>query len=212
MQPNQNPQGQNSQNSQNKPSLSWSQPTAPKVVTPSTPKGPDSTSNTGTYAGVFIGGLIVGALLGWGVTDLHQGSSEVSMSTGSTTMMDMSSTSASTINLAGSMVGGTSLAVATQPAGYSVAVSGVDVTEPTWVVVYDDNNGAPGNALGAGLFYPTAMGGTTSSNMPLLRATLPNTNYLVGESIDNGTHQFSLKDKQVLDTSGSPLWVTFQTN
>jgi hypothetical protein len=42
----------------------------------------------------------------------------------------------------------------------------------------------------------------------LLRDTTPDEQYLVGESLDDGSHVFSLKDTQVTE-NGQTLWVAF---
>ncbi len=97
-----------------------------------------------------------------------------------------------------------------QDAGAEVSVSSATVSEPTWLVVYELNNGALVRALGATLFFPenNGKGGTIS----LLRATQPNTAYFVGQSLDNGSHTFAIHvNKDVLDATGAIAGVTFKT-
>lgn len=95
-----------------------------------------------------------------------------------------------------------------QSAGLQVAVSNVSVSSPTWVVVYENHNGEPGNALGAALFTPER----TSGAVELLRGTLPGQTYFAGEARDDGDHMFSLQnDPAVRDENGNPLWLQFQT-
>ena len=56
-------------------------------------------------------------------------------------------------------------------------------------------------------------GAAMSGSVPLLRATVSGQTYLVGESIDNGDHVFSLTaDKPVEDSSGKPVLTEFKTN
>jgi hypothetical protein len=93
-----------------------------------------------------------------------------------------------------------------QQAGFAVAVSKIMVKQPTWLVVYENNNGTPGNAIGAGLFFADS----TSGTIELLRATLPGQSYLVGQSLDDGDKIFSLAtDKPVRDEKGNPLFTEF---
>jgi len=80
------------------------------------------------------------------------------------------------------------------------------VSAPTWIVVYENNAGQPGNALGAALFFPENQGGTVE----LLRGTTAGKSYLATEQVDNGDRKFSLKDDQFLSEDGVPQWVTFE--
>jgi hypothetical protein len=95
-----------------------------------------------------------------------------------------------------------------QTAGASVTVSNIIVSNPTWVVVYEDNNGKPGNALGAALF----ISGRTNGTVDLLRNTIAGETYLVTEAQDSGNHMFSLQDAPVLDQNGNQVWVEFAAN
>ena len=95
-----------------------------------------------------------------------------------------------------------------QDAGLQVAVSNVTVSVPTWVVVYENHNGQPGNALGAALFTADR----TSGVVDLLRGTLPGQTYIAGEAQDDGDHIFSMQnDPAVRDAQGNPVWVSFKT-
>jgi hypothetical protein len=217
---------------QQKPTLSWSQPAAAKPaatgsVPPATPVQPlkqtatpktapmaDNTSNTGTYVGIFVAGLIIGALIGWGVTSNNtNGTSSIATSTdtlegtatGSTTTQ---SNTSSGVNLAGSTMdtSGAVVLASSQPAGFAVAVTKATVTQPTWLVVYEDHAGVPGNVIGAGLFFA----GTNSGTIELLRATLPGQSYFIGQTLDDGDKIFSLAtDKPVRDSQGNPLFTQF---
>ncbi len=95
-----------------------------------------------------------------------------------------------------------------QSAGLEVTVSHMVVSVPTWVVIYEDHNGQPGNVLGAGLF----VAGRESGVVELLRGTLPGQTYLVGESRDDGDHMYSAQnDPAIRDANGDPMLTQFQT-
>lgn len=99
----------------------------------------------------------------------------------------------------------TLLIMSPQAAGTSVTISKAIVAEPTWIVVYENNNGTAGNALGAALFFPDRQSGTVE----LLRATVSGKSYLVAKQVDNGDHRFSLRDDQLLSEGGEVQWVSF---
>lgn len=100
-----------------------------------------------------------------------------------------------------------------QSAGLYVEVSRATVTEPTWVVIYEDRGGVPGNALGAALFFPTSQGGETSGTVELLRGTLIGHSYFAGESLDDGDKMFSnTTDKPIRNEKGNPIMVEFKAN
>ena len=231
-------QGQQNQNNQNgKPTLSWSQPTQPTQVTkpasaqtpptsqpvqvPPLKTLPAGTEKNAQKTIAIIGGIIVLCLLAvWGMVSLRH-RPEVAVNNEGTTPTEEVAPVGTTAptetavsqNSAPSVVepsGALPVTVATpQPAGMSVAVSNVSVSVPTWIVVYKNNSGVAGNALGAGLFLP---GGPVDA-VPLLRATEAGQSYLVGESVDNGDRVFDLHgDAQVKDAQGTPLFVTFQAN
>ena len=87
------------------------------------------------------------------------------------------------------------------------------VSQPTWVVIYEDHAGTPGNALGAELFLPQSQGTPQDGTVELLRATLPGQTYLAGELLDSGDKIFSLQsDKPVRDAEGNPILVQFSTH
>jgi hypothetical protein len=225
-------QGSAGQSGQGKPTLSWTSsqqkitpPSTPPIIPPAQPSknNPNNNakinpqkSNMPTYAGIFVGGLVIGVLVGWGavgtrstgtnatVNTDNQASSTTTQTTGTGTTMDLS----------GSTVGAGDLTISSpQNSGLEVAVAHVNVSVPTWVIVYEDHNGVPGNALGATLFFPAAQGGATSGAVSLLRGTLPGQTYLVGEALDDGDHKFSMNtDKPVRDSKGNPVLVQFKTN
>jgi len=233
-------QSSSNQGGAQKPSLSWTQPaqdtkgndknaSAPQAAkTPApaakpaavhTPAPAAAPSNAGTYVGIFVAGVVVGALIGWGFTSSNGGTSTTASSTvetASSTSTGASNTQTSTsgssqsgaVNLAGSSVGSSgAIALApTESAGFAVAVTKISVSQPTWLVVYEDNNGTPGNAIGAGLFFPES----TSGTIELLRATLPGKSYFVGQSLDDGDKIFSTQnDKPIRDSKGNPLFTEF---
>lgn len=209
-----------------KPSLSWSQPQGQKPAQPQAPaqqnlsiksiapaqKQPGKT-NAGLYAGIFIGGLIIGVLVGWGITSSRGPAATTGgdmASAGTPSSFEGTMTAPSSAQMTGSSTGLT--IPSPQAAGLTVSVSKVAVTAPTWVVIYEDHNGVAGNALGATLFYPASQGGQSSGTVELLRGTSPGETYLAGESLDDGDHKFSLTlDKPVRDAQGNPLWVEFKT-
>lgn len=214
------PQGPQHTVGSQKPTLSWQTPApAPKKAAdkplPLSDNGqgggtkqtktstPEEKSNIANYVGVFIAGVIVGILLGWAITSSRSGTATPAPSNSQTATTSSQTGVQASVN---SVVPGTIVVGNTQPAGASVAVSSVNVTKPTWVVVYDNNNGVPGRALGARLFLPTASGGETSAHIQLLRRTVAGTTYLVGQIVDDGDYNLSFsKDSAVLDTSGKPV-------
>lgn len=228
------PQGQNQQGGSQKPStLSWTAPgtqhkpaapqdNKPKPQTPPPPaqkpsvKGGEEKSNMTTYVGIFIAGLIVGGLLASVFTGQH-GTPTVSTetsNTGTTTTTTTTNTTAG-VDLTGSTLAGglQGLTIASgQEAGATVAVSSISVQKPTWVIIYDNQGGVPGRALGAQLFFPVSQGGETSGTVSLVRSTLAGHSYLAGERIDNGDNTYvPADDHQVLDANGQALTVQFDT-
>jgi len=109
---------------------------------------------------IFLGGLIVGGLIVWGIFEakgIH-----------STPSPDMVATSTLETN--------DSVTVMNQAAGDTVQVTDVSLTNSAWIVVYDNNAGAPGNTLGAIIAIPSE--GEVS--VPLLRPTISGHTYFVG--------------------------------
>ncbi len=215
-------QENNGNNNQKQGGLSWSAPAAQtpaqKSVTQTKPaasvKMPEGgSSSTGKYVGMVAAGIVAGALIAWGWSAFRAPSSTVSES--DTTKTDTSTTASDNTNLGVDTSSVPALGsdpalsiMSPQSAGASVAISKAIVTTPTWVVVYEDNNGKPGNALGAALFFPERQTGTVE----LLRATTAGKSYLVAKQVDNGDRKFSLKDDQFLSEGGVVQWVTFKAN
>ncbi|HUD02591.1 MAG TPA: hypothetical protein VMR46_01035 [Candidatus Paceibacterota bacterium] len=223
---NNNQGGQQSQGQ--KSSLSWSQPIVPastasnvppsvtSVPRSTAPVAPQTKSYTGTYTSIFIAGIIIGALVGWGIAGSHRGTP--AMVATSTEMAATSTSSATSQNTTAPTLGTTDMSgdfvvSSPQASGFAVAVSRVVVSQPTWVVVYEDHAGVPGNALGAELFLPQSGNAAQSGTVELLRGTLPGLTYLAGEALDDGDKIFSLaSDKPVRDAQGNPVLVEFTTN
>jgi hypothetical protein len=179
-----------------------------------------SSGGAGRMAGMFAAGVVVGLIVGWGWSSLRTTPADVAVNengtqtgavatsgtnTGTPTGSAGGTNSGTSVS-SGSTAGQGSLSVAAQAAGAAVAISSFSVGEPTWIVVFDNNNGVPGNALGAAMFFP----GQSSGTIELLRATVAGKSYLVGEYVDNGDHIFSKQqDTQVKNIAGAPLLVEF---
>lgn len=205
---------ENNNNNQKQGGLSWStpaqspMPVQKPVVTPKVQvMPPKPASNSTKYIGMIVLGVIAGVVIAWGWSALR--APKESAATPSNT-----SASASADKNAGAGTGavttlgsGADFSITSpQIAGNSVVIAKATVSVPTWIVIYENNNGAPGNALGAGLFFPENQGGTVE----LLRGTSAGKSYLATEQIDNGDRKFSLKDDQFLKVEGVPQWVTFE--
>lgn len=210
-------------NSNQKNGLSWSSPspassqkTAPASMVSSAKTGSPSSMNhshTATYAGLVVAGVVAGILIGWGITNMGDSSS----TTGSATTTPNTSTNTSgtvtttTTGATGSPAIGSdpSLVILTpQAAGTEVVVTKTIVAEPTWVVVYESRNGAPGNILGAALFFPERQAGTVQ----LLRGTVAGQTYFVGKRTDDGDRKFSMDVDNPLLEGGQSMLVQFVAN
>jgi len=196
------------ENNNSKPSqggLSWTTPAqspmpvqkpviTPKVQVMPLKQAPNSTK----YIIMIVLGVIAGVIIAWGYSALRSPQEAASTSdtnTGADTSTALISASGLGLTIASPQI-----------AGNSVAVAKAAVSAPTWIVVYENNGGQPGNALGAALFFPENQGGTVE----LLRGTSAGKSYLATEQVDNGDRKFSLKDDQFLSVDGSPQWVTFE--
>ncbi|MBX4192231.1 hypothetical protein KW798_01970 [Candidatus Parcubacteria bacterium] len=221
----QNQQGQKPQ------SLSWSQPSqsntqqSPKLISNPPPKNPSMhpaiaavqhNYGRGALTGSFVVGLIIGVLLGWTWFSLRNDSASGDASatpTATSTKTSTSSTKTTTTKTptsAPTTVSNSNGIKVTPVTSLQVDVANVSVTKPTWVVVYDNVKGAPGNALGARLFFPMSKGGTTSGSITLLRGTVSGKEYFVGQNVDNGDGKFSKQsDKAVVDSGGKAVVLTF---
>jgi hypothetical protein len=166
---------------------------------------------------LFAGGIVVGGLLAWSwfsLTPAETGTEENVTPAAGEGAENAGSPNPSTGTgnpsaLPGSTIGNEALVVPSpQDAGLLVMVTSASVTSPTWVVVYESQNGVRGNALGAALFFP----GGGAKNVNLLRATQSSKTYFVGRHVDNGDKQFSLtNDKAVVNAANNPVYVEFKT-
>ncbi len=231
---NQNKPNQGSNNQ--KPGLSWTQPNASAVQNKTTPKTTPAaqSDSTGRVMGIIVGIVVVFALAAWGIVALQKRSAANDLTAATSTNMVASSSTSSDTNdtvtpvatpvtptssptptptpvtpTQTSPVGSATVSVPSpQDAGSSVSFTNLSISEPTWVIVYETTDGAPGRILGAGLFFK----GDTSGTVSLLRATTAGSNYLVSTAVDNGDKSFVKADeKYVLGSDGSQMWVKFQT-
>lgn len=189
--------------------------------------GSDNKNNNGARSGggktfgIFAAGIIVGLIVGWGWFSLRTDDKIADNSGAATTTTNTNTGSTSgntavtapaTTNTQGASTGTSSSGSLTltspQDAGFAVMVSDIAVGVPTWVVVYDNVGGKPGNVLGARMFFP----GDKSGTVTLLRATNAGQTYFAGEYVDNGDHSFSKQsDTLVTSITGSPLQAQFTT-
>ena len=203
--------GDSNNQNQKQSGLSWSTPlssqapaqkpaTSPKV--PASLKAPTSNASSAKYIGMIVVGVVAGIIIAWGWTALRSPASETATSTATGGNLGVNT---NTVPALGSDPALT--VMSPQPAGRSVAIAKAIVSSPTWIVVYDNKDGKPGNALGAALFFPEGQSGTVA----LLRSTMPGKTYLVAKQVDNGDRKFSLKDDQLLSEGGVVQWVSFET-
>lgn len=157
------------------------------------------------YAGMLVGGIIVGVLLSTAWSSLKKESSLVASTETSTVAAVAGATDSTESSEA--VASSLPFSVEDQSAGASVTVTKLALQKPAWVVVYANRDGKPGNALGARLFFAADKQGKVA----LLRNTAAGQTYFVGLSIDNGDKIFSLKaDARATDENGEVLWATFK--
>lgn len=199
---------------------------------------PSNGDSSGRVIGIIVGIVVVFALAAWGIAAIHNRSTSNPTAMSTTTSEEASSTDTGSTSEVGATTptpspvpavtptptptatptptpapvttgsNSTFAAASPQDAGTAVAVSNMNLSAPTWIIVYESHNGTPGNILGAGLFFP----GDTSATVELLRATTAGQTYLVTAAVDNGDKLFSIKDeKPVVDSSGKQVWITVQT-
>jgi hypothetical protein len=146
--------------------------------------------------GAFVAGIMVGTILGWWWSLTHKPSAGTPSKPAATAVAPATQTF------------GTLVIDQYQRAGDAVTIQTISVAAPTWVVVYENHDGKPGNALGATLFEPEMHSGTVL----LLRPTVAGSSYFVGEQRDDGDKIFSLHaDTPVVRQDGSQLLVSFTT-
>jgi len=103
---------------------------------------------------------------------------------------------------------GDTVAVTDQMAGLTVMVDLVSLNSPAWVAIHEDNNGEPGNILGAQLFSA----GSHEGSVELLRGMLSGQTYYAMIHIENGDHAFDPKiDVPLIGETGQPIWTSFRT-
>jgi len=106
-------------------------------------------------------------------------------------------------------VTGSSVAVSEQNFGLEVALDSVVLDRTSWVVVFEDLNGQPGNILGAQLYD---VGEISNGAVTLTRGTVPDSLYYVKLHGDDGDRQFDFTvDVPYLGADGKDLTTTFMT-
>lgn len=199
----------------------------PTVTTSSTRMPATRERSGGRSIGIFIAGVVVGLLIswGWGATQ-----TQPTNTANNTTPTNTSNTGANNTigQITSPVIGGAVAAGATQTwgksgttpasnirvqnqqAGMTVRVTDATVAQPTWLVVYELQDGKPVRALGATMFFPEHNG--KGGVVGLLRATQPNTTYFVGQSLDTGNHTYTPHvNQEILDSNGNMVGVLFTT-
>ena len=210
--------GQKQNGQEKKAQLSWSQPiSSMKPVASASVASSATQAKSHAMRNLFIAViaiLVIGGVA-WAVSG-HKKSAVVA----TTDDVVRANSSAGTPKDSGAVNSGTSantqavfpsgplVITSPQNSGLEVSVSNVVVQVPTWVVIYENYNGQPGNVLGAALFTSDR----TSGVADLLRGTLPGQTYFAGEARDDGDHMFSMvNDPAVRDASGNPIVLKFET-
>lgn len=104
--------------------------------------------------------------------------------------------------------GETAVTVADQPAGAVVVVTNVMLPQGGWVVVHEEQNGAPSWVLGARRF---PAGVTAMGEVELLRGTTAGGTYYAMLHADNGNGTFDLSDdKPLLGEDGKFIMGMFE--
>ncbi|MBY0473024.1 hypothetical protein K2Q00_01925 [Patescibacteria group bacterium] len=216
-----------SQNSGKKPQLSWAQPVSSIKPTQmkSSQNPPIGSGETRTNSAsaparsdhtmrnliIAIVAILVVMGIAWAITGNKKDSDAVSDTTPSKTAGKPSSAAVSgtpSSTAQASFPSGPLVITSPQNAGLEIAVSNVAVQVPTWVVIYENYNGQPGNVLGAALFTKDRSSGAVD----LLRGTLPGQSYFAGEARDDGDHMFSMaNDPATRDANGNPITLKFET-
>ncbi len=172
---------------------------------------PQAKSHTMRNLSIAVVAILVIGGIAWAIGGHKNSTTDMAASTGG----NMPATTTGTTTATGSSSGtqatfpsGSLVVSSPQNAGLQVVVSNVAVQAPTWVVIYENNNGKPGNVLGAALFTSDRASGVVD----LLRGTLSGQTYFAGEARDDGDHMFSMvNDQTVRDTSSNPIVLTFET-
>ena len=192
------------------PTLPTAKPSTPPM-TPVTNRSRTGSSESAAprLVGIFVGGVVVGALLMWGWNSTHTGAVGSTATTGST---QTGSNAANALSGSGAVPTTASAsdfsAQSVQDAGTQVTIDSATVSVPTWIAVYESSNGqAIGKAMGATLFFPENNG--KSGSIELLRPTIAGKTYIINERADKGAHKFSTGDPQVTDASGALVQSSF---
>src|SRR3990167_5117053 len=147
---------ENNSNDQKQGGLSWTtpaqspMPVQKPVITPNVQMmPPKQASNSTKYISMIVLGVIAGVIIAWGYSALRspQEASTADTNTGSDTSTALISASGLGLTIASPQI-----------AGNSVAVAKAVVFAPTWIVVYENNGGQPGNALLGGALLPRKSG------------------------------------------------------
>lgn len=170
-----------------------------------------------TYSGTYlitlaIVGLVVGFVAGWyaGRSQLQsKGVEDEGEQATTTTTVNLENlgelAAVATVEL-----GATDDAeVENQAAGQTVVIKNASLGQTTWLAVRDNNNGAPGNILGA---KRLAAGKHTDVKVGLLRATEAQKSYFVTLYADDGDLAFDYKKDQSIEFEGKPFAVSFNVN
>ncbi len=124
------------------------------------------------------------------------------------TSQSTTSTASSTEAAASMPEGKNYVSVKDQPQGVAVALESVGMEKTGWVVIHEDDNGAPGKILGAQLFDA---GTVENATVDLLRGTLAGKTYYAMIHLDNGDRAFDpKKDTPVVSESNAPVMVSFK--
>ena len=157
--------------------------------------------NNQRYIIVATLSFIVGFGLAWLIT-----ANRVPNNSGSLDSSEQLATS--TISSEATSTSLNSISVKDQMAGTEVFFDQAVFQNPGWVVIHEDDNGAPGRILGAQLFDS----GTWSGKVELLRGTLQDKVYYTMLHSDNGDRAFDpKKDMPIQDEGGAPIMQMFKT-
>ena len=171
-------------------------------------------NNNQKYVIVATLAFIIGFGLAWLImanknvspSNSDTASSTETMTDTDTSMTDETSSGTDTTAMTPSVKNDT-VVVEDQAAGTSVTVSKVSFREAGWVVIYEDNSGAPGRILGAQLFDA----GTWPGTVELLRGTVAGQTYYAVLSSDNGDRAFDpKKDEPLKGENGAMVVTTFK--
>ncbi len=197
---------QDTEKDKQKPDLSWTKPNSLiGAVTAKTTNAPAMEPSVARYVGMFVAGVVVGVLIGWGVAEMRdEPIAAINANTSNSAAVQSSGLS---VGARGEAQGSFEIP-ATQKAGKKVSITRAVVDVPTWIVVYDSVGGTAGRALGASLFSPEKESGTVT----LLRATVSGKSYFVGQATDNGNGTFSTSADTPVMVGDERLLLQFTAN